>query len=188
MKKMTILLLVLISFTFYYACNKDSDAKTAQTEAPEKTDMAKRVARSDRPKIAAPDFALRDEDGNTIRLSDYKGKAVLLNFWATWCGPCKREIPGFVKLYNEYKDKGFEIIGISLDQAGWEAIKPFADKYDITYPIVLFDRKVIIDYGGISSIPTTFLINEKGEVIERIIGLRPDAYFESKVKEMLSES
>ena len=185
MKKKFILLLVLMSFTFYYSCNSQADADTTQTSTPKKIDRVKRTVDTDKPKILAPDFALKDEKGNTIRLSDYKGKTVLLNFWATWCGPCRREIPGFVKLYNEYKDKGFEIIGISVDQAGWQVIKPFMENYDISYPIVLFDRKVVMDYGGISSIPTSFFINNKGEVVERIIGMRPDSYFKDKVEELL---
>src|SRR6266404_4562376 len=85
---------------------------------------------------AAPEFALKDADGKTVRLSDYKGKVVLLDFWATWCGPCKIEIPWFIDFERKYKDQGFAVIGISMDEEGWSVIKPFVSELAINYRIL----------------------------------------------------
>ncbi|RQW03487.1 MAG: TlpA family protein disulfide reductase [Calditrichaeota bacterium] len=133
----------------------------------------------------APDFALRDSEGKVVKLSDYRGKVVILDFWATWCGPCRMEIPGYVQLYDKFKDDGLVIIGVSLDQGGWEPVKPFMENYKINYPIVLGDRQIVMNYGGINSIPTTFIINREGQVVERKIGARPVQYFEDMLAVLL---
>ncbi|HEY6952062.1 MAG TPA: TlpA disulfide reductase family protein, partial [Bacteroidota bacterium] len=90
----------------------------------------------------APNFSLKTSEGKTIELSKLKGKTVVVNFWATWCGPCRAEIPGFIDVYEKYKSKGLEIVGISLDQGGWDDVKPFVKKYNISYPVVLGNDKV----------------------------------------------
>lgn len=133
----------------------------------------------------APDFALQNSKGETVRLSSFEDKVIILNFWATWCGPCRKEIPGFVELYKKYNKEGLEIIGVSVDQNGWQAVNPFVESYKINYPILMFNRQVIMDYGGIQAIPTTFIINRKGEIVERIVGLRPDSYFVEKIEQLL---
>lgn len=136
---------------------------------------------------SAPQFALKDLEGNTLRLEDLRGKVVLLNFFATWCGPCRQEIPDFVRLYGKYKDKELEIIGISLDMDGAAVLGPFVQRYGITYPIVLGTRKVVEDYGGVKGIPTSFLIDRKGSITQRFIGSRPAHVFEASLLEVLSE-
>src|SRR5208283_5292529 len=91
---------------------------------------------------AAPDFALKDRDGATVHLSDYKGKVVMLDFWATWCGPCKIEIPWFMEFEQQYKDKGFAVLGVSMDEGGWDEVKPYIEERKINYRILLGDDKV----------------------------------------------
>ena len=120
---------------------------------------------------AAPDFALKDADGKTVHLSDYKGKVVVLDFWATWCGPCKIEIPWFMEFEQQYKGKGFAVLGVSMDDDGWTAVKPYVAKMKMNYRIVLGNDKVGELYGGVDSLPTTFLIDRQGRIASTHIGL-----------------
>jgi len=155
-----------------------------QANAEAKISKAPRTA-TDTTYPIAPNFELEGSDGKTIRLSDFKGKVVILDFWATWCGPCRMEIPGYVDLYKKYNDKGLEIIGVSLDRDGWTPVKPFMHSFKINYPIVMGNMQVVQAYGGIQSIPTTFIINREGEVVERKIGARPIDYFEQILANLL---
>ncbi|MBN2753292.1 MAG: TlpA family protein disulfide reductase [Candidatus Goldbacteria bacterium] len=129
---------------------------------------------------AAPDFSLTGIDGSTIKLSDYKGKVVILDFWATWCPPCKAEIPFFIELQSQYGKDGLAIIGAALDDA--EKVKAFASQYGINYPIALADRDTATTYGGIRGIPTTFVIDKKGNVVRQYVGYRPKEVFEADFK------
>ncbi len=122
----------------------------------------------------APDFSLTDLHGKKVRLSDFKGRVVLVNFWANWCPPCKVEIPGFQRVYETYKDKCFVIIGISVADVESSFIKDMG----ITYPVVVADDKVARDYGNIMGIPVSFLIDKDGRVIKKIMGI----YFEDTLK------
>jgi peroxiredoxin len=136
---------------------------------------------------SAPGFALKDLKGNTLRLENLKGKVVLLNFFATWCAPCREEIPDFVRLYKKYKDQGFEIVGISLDMEGVSLLTPFARQYGINYPILLGTREVVVAYGGIKGIPTSFFVDRNGIVAEHFVGMRPPHVLERSVLELLSK-
>jgi peroxiredoxin len=135
----------------------------------------------------APDFALTSTDGKTIKLSDFRGKVVVVDFWATWCPPCKAEIPDFIKLYSQYKDDGFQMLGISLDQGGLSDVKPFMKDYGINYPIVLGDNQVVAAYGGIRGIPTTFVIDKEGRIRASFEGYRPASVFEKLIQQLTSE-
>jgi peroxiredoxin len=121
----------------------------------------------------APDFSLTDLSGKTIRLADYKGKVLFFNFWATWCPPCRAEIPDFVEVYGQMKAKGLEILGLSLDTKGKEVVAAFVEKYKINYPIVLESRdnteKIISDFDPGQFIPTTFIIDKQGRIRDKIV-------------------
>ncbi len=133
----------------------------------------------------APNFKLSTIDGKTIELKQLAGKAVVVNFWATWCGPCRREIPGMVKIYQKYKAKGLEIVGISLDRGGWDDVKPFLAKNPIAYTIVVGGREIAEAYGGIEGIPTSFFVDRKGNIVSKTVGSMPEEEFENAVKKIL---
>jgi peroxiredoxin len=122
----------------------------------------------------APDFKLTDINGKTISLSDYKGKVLFLNFWATWCPPCRAEIPDFVEAYGQEKAKGLEILGVSLDTKGKDVVAAFVEKYKINYPIVLETRKtteqLVGDYEPGQYIPTTIVIDKQGRIRDKKVG------------------
>ena len=151
MKKFTWLLLPLVMVIF--VCAKA-----------EKTDIR------DKNFPKAPEFTLKDLGGEEISLSDYSGKVVFLNFWATWCPPCRDEIPGFVEVYKQYKNKGMEIIGISLDRLNPESVLKFAEKYKINYPVVMGTAKIVRDYEPGWAVPTTIIIDQKGKIRHKHIG------------------
>ena len=133
----------------------------------------------------APEFTLLDIDGTRTSLSDFKGKIIILDFWATWCPPCKAEIPHFVALYDEYKNKGLKVIGVSLDSNPEKALPSFMEEYKINYTMLIADRNVTDSYGGIISIPTTFLIDREGNIIKKYIGYRDKYVFENDIKDIL---
>ncbi len=118
----------------------------------------------------AADFTVKDLKGHEISLSNYSGKIVFLNFWATWCRPCKTEIPDFIEAYKQYKDKGMEIIGISVDRISQKSVLKFAEKYKINYPVIMSTDKIQKDYEPGPYIPTTIIIGREGKIRHRHIG------------------
>jgi peroxiredoxin len=121
----------------------------------------------------APDFSLPSVDGKTITLSRLRGKVVLLDFWATWCGPCRLAMPHLNKMYMAYRERGLEIVGVSLDKGGRELVRRFAVNMGIEYPIIMADDQVVKNYG-ISPIPTTYLIDRAGYISNKWVGFSQD--------------
>ena len=134
----------------------------------------------------APDFELKDVDGNVHHLSDYKGKVVMLNFWATWCPPCRKEIPEYIELQKEYGPQGVQFLGIALDDEGLAKVKPWLTKNPVSYPILLPDQKVTAAYGDLSSIPVTFVIDKTGIIRASFVGLRQKPVVEDMIKSALA--
>jgi peroxiredoxin len=112
----------------------------------------------------APDFELKDVNGKSVKLSDFRGKVVMIDFWATWCGPCRLEIPWFMDFERKYKDQGFVVIGVAMDDEGWPAVKPFVEKMKMNYRVGLGNDYLSNLYGGVETIPTTILIDRDGRV------------------------
>lgn len=133
----------------------------------------------------APDFELKDVNGRTIRLSDYRGQVVLLNFWATWCGPCKIEIPWFVEFQRTYKDRGFTVIGVSVDEDGWDAVRPFLAARQVNYPVVVATPEVEMKYGGVEALPMSFLIDRNGLIASTHVGLVTKKTYEDEIRQLL---
>jgi thiol-disulfide isomerase/thioredoxin len=135
----------------------------------------------------APDFELQTLEGKNLKLSDLRGKAVLLNFWATYCGPCKIEMPWFVELQKEYGPQGFQIIGVAMDDASTEEIAKFVKDLGVNYPILLGKEAVGQSYGGVGVLPTTFFLDRDGKVIAREFGLQSRSVFVDHIKKAMGQ-
>lgn len=135
----------------------------------------------------APDFELKDLNGKTMRLADLRGKAVLLNFWATWCGPCKVEIPWFIELQKQYGPQGLQIVGVSMDDLGHDTVAKFAQEMGINYPILLGNDQMADAYGGVQALPTTFYIGRDGKFVNRAYGLVSHGEVESNIRAALGQ-
>ena len=166
-------LAVLVLVLAGAACSSWKPAAASKEEA---------AAKSEKNSKAAPEFALQDANGQTVKLSDFKGKVVLLDFWATWCGPCKLEIPWFIEFQRKYKDQGFTVIGVSMDDGGWKAIKPFVEESKMNYPVLIGNDELATKFGGIDVLPTTFVIDKQGRIIAAHQGLTSKDEFEDAIK------
>jgi peroxiredoxin len=134
---------------------------------------------------AAPAFALPDLEGKTVRNTDLHGKVVILNFWATWCPPCRDEVPDFVRLQSKYRDKGLAIVGLSLDAGGASDVRPFVDEYDVNYTMLIANQETAESYGGIQGIPTSFVLDRNGTIVKRFVGRASAEAFEEAVRPLL---
>jgi len=119
----------------------------------------------------APDFTLLNLAGNTVNLSDFKGKVVLINFFATYCPPCRMEIPDFIRLQEKFSPKGFTVIGISVDNDGERVLPPFVERLGINYPVLMATTKVLKDYGDIYALPVTFILDRDHKIVKKITGM-----------------
>jgi cytochrome c biogenesis protein CcmG/thiol:disulfide interchange protein DsbE len=151
-----------------------------------KTDVASIAAVPDGKALqTAPDFARNDAAGAGFRLSDYKGKVVLLNFWATWCAPCKAEIPWFEEFQQTYSNRGLAVIGISMDEDGWKAVRPYMESARINYRVAIGDQALAEKYGGIDSLPESLLIDRDGRITARHIGIVSKSDYRSEIVRLL---
>lgn len=135
----------------------------------------------------AANFSWINDRGKKVSLNSIKGKTVLINFWATWCGPCKEELPDIEAISRQYSSKGLVVIGVSEDQGPGllKDVSSFAQKHGLTYQIVIDNNDIANAYGGINAIPTSFLVNKDGKIIKKWVGLRGKSFFESTVKSAL---
>ena len=136
--------------------------------------------------LPAPDFQLPSLDGSKIKLSDFRGKAVLLNFWATWCPPCKVEMPWFADLQKQYGKDGLVIVGVAMDDSAPDKIAQFASEMGVNYPILLGTDQVSDDYGSVDSLPTSFYIARDGTIVDKMVGLFDKKDIEDAVRKSLN--
>jgi peroxiredoxin len=134
---------------------------------------------------AAPDFTLQSLDGKTMRLSDFRGKPVVLNFWATWCGPCKIEMPWFVDFQKQYGQAGVQFLGVAMDDASTKDIAEFAQSMKVNYPILIGKESVGDAYGGVQFLPETFYIDRNGKIVDKAFGLKGRGEIEDEIKKLL---
>ena len=142
---------------------------------------------SPRPGQPAPDFTLTDSTGAPVKLSALKGKVVLLDFWATWCHGCQIEIPWYMEFQNRYGKDGLAAMGVSMDEEGWKAVKPYLQDHKLNYPVVVGTKAVATEYGGLPSLPVTLLIDRSGNIAELHAGMVDKSEFESKIKQLLQK-
>jgi peroxiredoxin len=135
----------------------------------------------------APEFDLKDSQGRVVRLSDFAGKVVLLDFWATWCAPCKESVPWFNELQAKYADRGFTVLAVSMDEGGWPVVKPFAEKAGMTYPVLLGTPRVAYLYGDVDSLPLAFFIDRAGRVAAIHLGPASRKDYDKVVRALLSQ-
>lgn len=131
------------------------------------------------------DFSLKDSTGKVQRLSDYHGKVVLVNFWATWCAPCKIEIPWFVEFQSKYRGADFAVLGISMDEDGWDSVRPYMSDHKFNYPIVIGSDAVGKLFGQIDDLPTTFLVDRDGQIVKKHVGLISKGNYEDEISTLL---
>jgi cytochrome c biogenesis protein CcmG/thiol:disulfide interchange protein DsbE len=135
----------------------------------------------------APEFKLTGLDGKPVTLADSKGKVILLNFWATWCGPCRAEIPDLVELQDKYKER-LQILGLVVDDDDQDAIKDFVEKFSINYPVALATNDIRMQYGGIAALPTSFVLDAEGRIVQKHEGLRDPILYETEIRSLLGLS
>ena len=178
-KRISIVLFLVLLLSALYACGKES-RNNAEREVVEDD---KWIA-LEKGKIAK-DFTLKDLKGNSVSLSDFKGKIVFLNFWATWCAPCRHEMPSMEKLHNKYKGGDLVVLAVSTDRKGEEVVKPFIDEHGYTLPILIDSASDVSDEYGVFALPTTFIIGRDGKIVEMIQGGRE--WYEKEVLDYFDE-
>jgi peroxiredoxin len=177
-----IVAIVLLGILGYGYLNDPSGTVLAD----ENSKKEKKESKEEEPKkFEAPDFTLKNIDGNEVSLSDYKGKIVFINFWATWCGPCRHEVPAFVELQEEYGKDDLVILGISVDRGDLSVVPAFAKDYNINYEVLYASAEVVAMYGGINSIPTTYIVDREGYIRDGRIGFPGKEYFVEVIKYLM---
>ena len=189
MRPLSLLTLLSLAIVFLAGCSNDNrgngsaQSPAAQSQAGGEyignVSKVGAVQKNEGNRVA--DFSWVDESGNKVSFADFaKDNVVLINFWATWCGPCRRELPDLIALNNEYRAKNIKVIGISVDEDGdvLKLVHDFAAQSDLTYPIVVDNGDLQKVFGGIDGIPTSFFINKKGEIVRKMIGMQSKATFQ----------
>ncbi len=201
LRKLTRVVMIVALFGLLMSCSSAEDESGAQSNSTVETgkntqpndqsaDQAKSLADVEQAAMKrglkpAPGFSRPDLDGNTVNFADFSGKVVLVDFWATWCPPCRRSIPHLVDLHKKYADQGFEILGVSLDSNGPAEVAKFTDNFRIPYTIVMGDRDLAKAWNLPSSIPTAYLVDRDGNVVDRIVGYKDMTFYENLIKQYL---
>ena len=159
-------------------------ARTSAVPDGEPQSQGQRIIRFANNPQAVPPFLVNDLDGNVVSTAALHGKVVLLNFWATWCPPCREEIPELIDLADRYKDT-LQVVGISMDDADPPQVKQFATRIGINYPVIMGGREIITPYGGVPALPTTYIVNRDGRIVQKHVGLYPTYIYEDEIRALL---
>jgi thiol-disulfide isomerase/thioredoxin len=187
--KLRLLILLFFSLIIIGCQNKNVSEEPAANNSKATSNYTNNAANntSNSSSELAPDFVLTDTQGNQVKLSDYRGKVVILDFWATWCPPCRKGIPDLIDLKKTYKDR-LAIIGISLDTDSKNDVVPFMKEYGINYKVVYGDNDVVQKYGNIQAIPTSFIIDQKGNIVTSFVGLQRIETYKSYLNNLINKS
>ena len=154
-------------------------SREAAVNARIRSDSAAMVGKS------LPGFRLEDQSGTQVTNLEIEGKVVLLNSWATWCGPCRTEMPWFVEFQDRYRDSGFTVLAVSVDQEGWEVVRPFIEEQGLNFPVFVGDRDFGEAFGGVNVLPTTFIVDRTGKITARHRGLIDKSEYEKEIEALL---
>ena len=182
-KKILFVFMILFMTTGIWGCQKTGESNDSLKQTGDSTSNVE----TQNAKNLAPDFTLKLTDGKDIKLSDHKGKIVIIDFWATWCPPCRRGIPDLVDIQKKYQ-KDVLIIGISLDNETKPDVVPFIKQYGINYPVVYGTMEVVKAYGNIQAIPTSFVVDQSGQIVDKHVGLVDKSTYINKINELLKKS
>jgi peroxiredoxin len=173
-----------------YGCDEPPDQAGGQAGSPatQPSDAAGVDAGAFALDLPAPDFERTTLAGDVFRLSAHRGQVVVVNFWATWCAPCRIETPEFVALQDEFREMGLLFVGVSLDEEGFEAVRPFAEEFGVNYPLVIGDEHLVEQFGGLQGLPTTFLIDRSGRIRYGMTGLAGRGHLMPLIRELLDEN
>ncbi len=171
---------------FLGEASPNSGNSAATTASPEENSPSAQGLPDFREK-PAPSFTLKSVDGKTVSLADYKGKAVLLNFWATWCGPCKLEMPWLIEMQKKYASQGFTVLGISEDDGSTKEVSDFMAKMGVDYPVLMYDDQLNKAYGGIDYLPTSYYIGRDGKILIESGGLISESEMEANIQKILAK-
>ena len=174
-----VVLLVLLS-----GCQNNKNSSTEYAEVPQIPNAFPQSSALNKP-VEAPDFKTTTLDGQALHLSDLRGKTVLINFWATWCGPCIAEIPDLIALQEELGTEKFAVVGLSMDLVEAEIVQEFAKSMEINYPIAIDEGAIAEEFGGVFSLPTTFIVDKEGKIKQRTIGIFPTEAFKPHLVAMI---
>ena len=136
----------------------------------------------------AKDFSLKDLNNQTVTLANFKDKIVIINFWATWCPPCQKEIPDLISLYKTYQGQGVVVVGIAIDEEGSKVVNPFVEEYKMNYPVLLGNEQVVSDYGGMAAVPTSFLMDKSGNIYKYYMGYHSIGDFQKDLDALLNST
>ena len=186
--KLSAALFLAISAVFVgVSCAKpEAEAETKAVAASSAANIPPLLSKSGLPIIKkSPTWTLKDVDGREVKSSDFKGKVVVVDFWATWCPPCRKEIPDYIALQKKYADRGLVILGVSLDEISPAEVKAFGEKLKMNYPILVGDADIADAFGGIEGLPTAFVIDRDGNVRHTKVGLADAAAYEKLIESLL---
>ncbi len=169
------------------SCTSKQDSTSKRTEPLEQLDPYSAVLYPAQKQAEASDFQMTRVNGEPFKLSDHRGQVVLLNIWATWCPPCHDETPDFVDLYDKYKDRGLLVLGVSVDKQGESVVKPFMEKYNVNYPMVIDDGTIMDKYGPTMGMPTTYIIGRGGNLEYFAVGALTKKEIEPRIQKLLNK-